>query len=64
MIKIIKNEDKTYTLTYFDKVIGHVNRCRLNTDNSRTFRVASVHGQLAYAKTLGGAKRILMEMHH
>jgi hypothetical protein len=64
VIKIIKNEDKTYTLTYFDKVIGHVNRCRLNTDNSRTFRVATVHGQLAYAKTLGGAKRILMEMHH
>lgn len=64
MIKIIKNEDKTYTLTYFDKVIGYVNRCRLNTDNSRIFRAATVHGQLAYAKTLGGAKRILMEMHH
>jgi hypothetical protein len=63
-IQLTKNEDNTYTLTYFGKEVGHICKIRYLQTRNRGFRVISVHGEIGYAHGLLSAQKKLMEMYH
>ena len=63
-IQLTKNEDNTYTLTYFGKEVGHICKIRYLQTRDRGYRVISVHGEIAYARNLGLAQSTLMGMYH
>lgn len=63
-IQLIKNDDNTYTLTYFGKEVGYVSKIRYLQTRDRGYRVTSVHGQIAYARSLKLAQDALMGMYH
>ena len=63
-IQLTKNEDITYTLTYFGKEVGHICKIRYLQTRDRGFRVMSVHGEIAYARNLELAQSVLMGMYH
>lgn len=60
-IDLIKNDDGTYTLEYFRRVIGHINSS-LDFAGMRIFRAVSVDGNICYASTLDEARSSLLEM--
>lgn len=61
-IELINNNDGTYTLEYFKRVIGHINQSQLDGTNSPVFRAVSTLGTICYASTLDDAKKSLLEM--
>jgi len=61
-IDLIKNDDGTYTLEYFRRVIGYINQSYLEGTSSPIFRAVSTVGGIAYAPTLDDAKKSLLEM--
>ena len=60
-INLINNDDGTYTLEYFRRVIGHINSS-LDFAGARIFRAVSVNGNICYATSLDDAKADLLEM--
>jgi len=62
-IQMKLNEDKTYTLYYFDKVAGHVAPITAKKTTHK-WRAVSVHGHLQYCYTLGEARKWLIGMYH
>jgi hypothetical protein len=63
-IQTIKHPDKTRTVTYFGATVGHYARVQYLNQGERRWRCVSVHGQLAYAWSENGARRVLMELYH
>lgn len=61
-IDLISNDDGTYTLEYFRRVIGHINQSYLDGTNTPIFRAVSTIGGICYAATLDDAKQGLLEM--
>ena len=61
-IDLISNDDGTYTLEYFRRVIGYINKSNLDGTNSPIFRAVSTLGGISYAATLDDAKKSLLEM--
>jgi hypothetical protein len=62
-IDLHRNDGSTYTLTYFDKVVGHVGKIGTK-HTAHKWRAVSVHGHLQYCYTLGEARKWLMTMYH
>lgn len=62
-IQTIVNPDKTRSVTYFGKLVGHYARVKYLDKGERRWRCVSVHGQLAYAWNETGARRALLEMY-
>ena len=60
-IDLINNNDGTYTLEYFRRVIGHINSS-VDFTGARIFRAVSVTGGLCYATSLDDARSGLLEM--
>jgi hypothetical protein len=60
-INIITNDDGTYTLEYFGRVVGYINRS-IDFAGKAIFRAVSVQGGLCYASTLDEARSELLEM--
>jgi hypothetical protein len=60
-INLITNDDGTYTLEYFGRVVGYIKRS-LDFTGSSVFRAVSVQGGLCYASTLEDARSGLLEM--
>jgi hypothetical protein len=63
-IKVTKHADRTRTVTYFDKVVGHYAPVRHIRAGERRWRCVSVHGQLAYAWSETHARNVLLEFYH
>lgn len=61
-IDLINNNDGTYTLEYFRRVIGYINKSNLDGTNTTIFRAVSTLGGICYAPTLEDAKQVLLEM--
>ena len=61
-IDLINNNDGTYTLEYFRRVIGYINKSNLDGTDSHIFRAVSTLGSICYASTLEDAKKSLVEM--
>lgn len=59
-IQIERNDDGTYTLTYFGKVVGWIQRDR----GVRLWRALTVHGDVIHRSNLDGARAALMEAYH
>lgn len=66
-IDTTRNDDGTYTVTYFGKEAGYIStiKCSKQDERYRTlgfkYRAVSVHGPLMHTKTLEGAKRFVIE---
>jgi len=60
-INLIQNDDGTYTLEYFRRVVGYINRT-VDFTGSVMFRAVSVQGGICYATTLEDARSGLMEL--
>lgn len=63
-IQFVSNDDGTMTLTYFGKVVGWVNKTKLDRRNEMAFRAMSVHGNVRMCWSLSMAKDWLLEQHH
>lgn len=63
-IQTTKNADRSRTVTYFGKLVGHYAPVRYIRQGERRWRCVSVHGQLAYAWSESGARAALMELYH
>jgi len=64
VINLENHQDGTFTLTYFDKVVGYISKVKSDVTPQRRFRAVSVHGQLHYATSLEGARSWLMAAYH
>jgi hypothetical protein len=60
----MKNPDKTYTLTYFGKEVGHISRITYLRTKERAYRGISVHGEIKYASSLEACRKALLEAYH
>lgn len=61
-IRLVRNDDGTSTLYYFDNVVGHIDRVRYQRTGERAWRaVMHLTGQIHYARTKEAARRVLME---
>lgn len=61
-IRFCRNSDGTWTLYYFDNIVGHVDRVRYLRSQERVWRaVMHVTGQIHYARSKEAARRVLME---
>jgi hypothetical protein len=60
-INLITNDDGTYTLEYFGRVVGYIKRS-IDITGKSFFRAVSVQGGLCYASTLEDARSELLEM--
>jgi hypothetical protein len=64
VINLENHHDGTFTLTYFDKVVGYISKIKSYAAPDRRFRAVSVHGNIYYAGSLKGARSWLMEQYH
>lgn len=59
-IETKRNPDGTWTVFYFDKEAGYINRIATPNGEKR-FRAVSVHGRLTHSYTFEGAKHFIIE---
>ena len=59
-INLINNDDGTYTLEYFGRVLGYINRS-VTASGRELFKAVSTHGHICYATTLNEAREELLE---
>jgi len=60
-INLITNDDGTYTLEYFGRVVGYIKRS-IDFTGKAFFRGISVQGSICYANTLDDARSGLLEL--
>jgi hypothetical protein len=60
-INLKQNDDGTYTLEYFGRVIGYIKRS-IDFTGQAIFRAISVQGSICYATSLDDARSGLLEM--
>lgn len=58
-----RHDDGTYTVSYFGKEIGVIQRVTLHRDKSRAWRCVTMRGDVAYRSTLDAAKRAILINH-
>ena len=63
-IQLTKNDDLSYTVTYFGKEVGYIAKVRYIKTRHRGYRAVSVHGEIAYARNLLMAQNLLLGMYH
>jgi len=59
-IELIKNPDNTWTLYYFGKEVGWIQKSR----HVRLYRALTAHGEIMHRASLQSARRALMEAYH
>jgi hypothetical protein len=63
-IETVKRKDGTRGVYYFGHKAGDYAPVTYKPDNSRRWRVLSIHGYVNYARTEIDAQRLLLEMYH
>ena len=59
-IALTKEDDGTFTLTYFGKTVGWIRKER----GVKLWRAMSVHGRIIHRASLDGARKALLEAYH
>lgn len=59
-INLISHNDGTYTLEYFGRVLGYINRS-VTASGRELFKAVSTQGRICYATTLDDARQELLE---
>jgi hypothetical protein len=59
-IDLRRNDDGTWTLHYFGKEIGWIQKAR----GLKMYRALSVHGEIVHRASLESARKALMEAYH
>ena len=63
-IQLVPNDDGTMTLTYFGKVVGWLNKTKLDGRESLSYRAMSIHGDIKFCGSVNSAKDWLLASHH
>jgi hypothetical protein len=63
-IELVQNKDKTWTLFYFGKEAGYIQRSYLGLRGQRIYRGLSVHGSIVYGESLNTVKSDLLGLYH
>lgn len=63
-IETVKRRDGTRGVYYFGHKVGDYAPVTYKPDNSRRWRVLSVHGHIDYAYSENGAQRLLLSLYH
>jgi len=58
------NSDGTFSVYYFDRLIGWVSQGRMKAAGKPIWRALSTHGDLRHARSLASARAALLEMTH
>ena len=62
MITTTVHDDRTRTVSYFGRLLGHYGPVRHKQSKARAWRCVTVLGALGYARNERDARRWLMEM--
>jgi hypothetical protein len=62
MLTIETHDDRSRSVTYFGRLIGHYAPVRYKRTHARAWRVATVLGALGYARSERDAQRLLVEL--
>jgi hypothetical protein len=63
-IQLKEEGDGTFTLTYFDKVVGWINKTKLDKRDGNAYRAVSVHGDVHLCFSERSAQDWLMSRYH
>lgn len=63
-IQLVISDDGTMTLAYFGKVIGWINKTKLDQREGMSFRAMSIHGDLKLCYSVSSARSWLLASHH
>jgi hypothetical protein len=63
-IQWTKEGDGTFTLTYFGKTVGWMNKTKLDRREGNAYRAVSVHGNVRLCWSENMAKDWLLEQYH
>lgn len=63
-IKLKEEGDGTFTLTYFDKVVGWINKTKLDKRDGNAYRAVSVHGDVHLCFSEKSAQGWLLSRYH
>lgn len=55
-ITMQKNEDGTYTVLYFDKVVGWIQPSKMRDGRQRVYRALTIHNDLKHFYGLAASK--------
>ena len=58
------NPDGTFSVYYFDRLIGYIAKGSMRAKGRPIWRALSVHGDLRHARSLASARAALLEMNH
>ena len=58
------NPDGTFSVYYFDRLIGYIAKGSMRAKGRFIWRALSVHGDLRHARSLASARAALLEMSH
>ena len=58
------NPDGTFSVYYFDRLIGYIAKGSMKAKGRFIWRALSVHGDLRHARSLASARAALLEMSH
>jgi len=58
------NSDGTFSVYYFDRLIGWVSQGRMKAAGKPIWRALSTHGDLRHTRSLASARAALLEMTH
>lgn len=63
-IQLKEEGDGTFTLTYFDKVVGWINKTKLDKRDGNAYRAVSVHGDVHLCFSERSAQGWLLSRYH
>lgn len=63
-IQLKEEGDGTFTLTYFDKVVGWINVTELDKREGKTYRAVTVHGDVRLCFSKKEARDWLLSLYH
>lgn len=63
-IQLKEEGDGTFTLTYFDKVVGWINKTKLDKRDGSAYRAVSVHGDVHLCFSERSAQDWLLSRYH
>jgi hypothetical protein len=58
------NADGTFSVYYFDRLIGWISKGRMKSNGKPIWRALTTHGDLRHAKSQASARAALLEMTH
>jgi hypothetical protein len=58
------NSDGTFSVYYFDRLIGYIAKGTMRAKGRPIWRALSIHGDLRHARSQASARAALLEMSH